>query len=97
MPLSLRRSFFKAGWRGFFRCPSCRGHLQIHGRLIPLLSALLVGIGFLTLDWSGMTDVNATTWWWDAFQIGSVLFVLFVMLGWLLQVDRRQPTRKFVP
>lgn len=97
IPLSLRRSFFKAGWRGFFRCPSCRGHLQIHGRVLPLATALLVAIGFLVLDWSGMTDVNFTTLWWDAFQIGSVLFVLFVMLGWLLRVDRRQPTRKFVP
>jgi hypothetical protein len=48
------------------------------------------------LDLSGTTDVNATTWWWDAFQIGSVLFVLFVMLGWLLRIDRRQPMRKFV-
>ena len=44
-----------------------------------------------------MTDVNFTTLWWDAFQVGSVLFVLFVMLGWLLHVDRRQPSRKFVP
>jgi len=49
------------------------------------------------LDWSGQTDVNFSTLWWDAFQIGSVLFVLFVMLGWLLRVDRRQPSRKFVP
>jgi hypothetical protein len=97
MPLSLRRSFFKAGWRGFFRCPSCRGHLQIHGRVLPIATALLVAIGFLVLDFSGMTDVNFGTLWWDAFQIASVLFVLFVMLGWLLHVDRRQPTRKFVP
>jgi len=96
MPLSLRRSFFKAGWRGFFRCPSCRGHLQIHGRVLPLATALLAALGFLALDGSGMTDVGFTTLWWDAFQIGSVLFVLFVMLGWLLRVDRRQPTRKFV-
>jgi hypothetical protein len=44
-----------------------------------------------------MTDVGFTTLWWDAFQIGSVLFVLFVMLGWRLRVERRQPTRKFVP
>lgn len=51
---------------------------------------------FLALDMSGMTDVNVKTLWWDAFQIGSVLFVLFVMLGWLLHVDRRQPTRRFV-
>lgn len=97
MPLSLRRSFLKAGWRGFFRCPSCRGHLQIHGRVLPLATALLVAIGFLVLDFSGRTDVNFTTLWWDAFQIASVLFVLFVMFGWLLRVDRRQPTRKFVP
>jgi hypothetical protein len=71
--------------------------LQIHGRILPLATALLVAIGFIALDMSGMTDVNATTLWWDAFQIGSVLFVLFVMLGWLLRVDRRQPMRRFVP
>jgi hypothetical protein len=70
--------------------------LQIHGRVLPIATALLVALGFLMLDWSGMTDVNFTTLWWDAFQIASVLFVLFVMLGWLLRVDRRQPTRKFV-
>jgi hypothetical protein len=50
----------------------------------------------MALDMSGKTDVNATTLWWDAFQIGSILFVLFMMLGWLLRVDRRQPTRRFV-
>ena len=96
MPLSLRRAFFKAGWRGFFRCPACRGHLQIHGRVIPISAAIVVAFCFLALDMSGMTDVNVKTLWWDAFQIGSVLFVLFVMLGWLLHVDRRQPTRRFV-
>jgi uncharacterized membrane protein len=71
--------------------------LQIHGRVVPLATALLVAFGFIALDMSGMTDVNAGTLWWDAFQISSVLFVLFVMLGWLLRVDRRQPLRKFVP
>lgn len=96
-PLNLRRAFFQAGWRGFFRCPACRGHLQIHGRVIPIAAAILVVFFFLTLDLSGRTDVNAKTLWWDAFQIGSVLFVLFVMLGWLLRIDRRQPMRKFVP
>ncbi|MHB1958562.1 MAG: hypothetical protein ACYCO5_05965 [Acidobacteriaceae bacterium] len=69
----------------------------MHGRVLPIATALLVAIGFLALDWSGLTDVNFTTLWWDAFQIGSVLFVLFVMLGWLLRVDRRQPSRRFVP
>ena len=68
----------------------------MHGRVIPISAAVLVAIGFLMLDFSGMTDVSATTWWWDAFQIGSVLFVLLVMLGWLLRIDRRQPSRKFV-
>jgi hypothetical protein len=97
MPLSLRRAFFRAGWRGFFRCPACRGHLQIHGRVIPLAAALMVALFFLALDLSGRTDVNLRTLWWDAFQLGSVLFVLFVMLGWLLRIDRRQPMRKFVP
>lgn len=97
IPLSLTRSFFDAGWRGFFRCPVCRGHLQIHGRVVPLSAALLVAIGFLVLDFSGMTDVSVTTLWWDAFQIGSVLFVLFLLLGWLLRIDRRQPGRTFVP
>jgi hypothetical protein len=95
-PLSVSRSFFQAGWRGFFRCPVCRGHLQIHGRLLPILAALLVAIGFMMLDMSGTTDVTATTLWWDAFQIGSVLFVLFLMLGWLLRIERRQPMRRFV-
>lgn len=97
MPLSLRRAFFRAGWRGFFRCPACRGHLQIHGRVIPIVSALVVALAFMVLDFSGLTDVNSKTWWWDAFQVGSVLFVLFMMLGWLLRIDRRQPTRRFVP
>ncbi len=97
MPLSLRRAFFRAGWRGFFRCPACRGHLQIHGRVIPIVTALVVALAFIVLDYSGLTDVNSKTWWWDAFQIGSVLFVLFMMLGWLLRIDRRQPMRKFVP
>ena len=80
-----------------FRCPSCRGHLQIHGRVFPIGTALLVAIGFLALDFSGKTDVNFGTLWWDAFQIGSVLFVLFVMLGWLLRVDRRQPAANSSP
>ncbi|MGC1781399.1 MAG: hypothetical protein WA708_02665 [Acidobacteriaceae bacterium] len=96
IPLSIRRSFFDAGWRGFFRCPACRGHLQIHGRVAPIAVALAVAIGFLVLDASGLTDVTSRTWWWDLFQIGSILFVLFVMLGWLLRVDRRQPMRRFV-
>ncbi|MGH9616382.1 MAG: hypothetical protein ACRD28_06530 [Acidobacteriaceae bacterium] len=65
--------------------------------MIPIAVAILVAIGFIALDMSGRTDVTATTLWWDAFQVGSVLFVLFVMLGWLLRIDRRQPTRKFVP
>ncbi len=95
-PLSLTRSFFSAGWRGFFRCPVCRGHLQIHGRVAPVATALLVAIGFAVLDFSGLTDVNASVWWWDLFQVGSVLFVLFMMLGWLLRIDRRQPGRSFV-
>lgn len=97
VPLSLRRSFFDAGLRGFFRCPVCRGHLQLHGRVIPLSAALLVAIGFLVLDFSGTIDVTFATLWWDAFQIGSILFVLFLLLGWLLEIDRRQPGRKFVP
>lgn len=97
VPLSLRRSFFHAGWRGFFRCPVCRGHLQLHGRVAPLATALLAAIGFIVLNFSGTIDVGFTTLWWDAFQIGCVLFVLFLMLGWLLNVDRRQPGRKFVP
>ncbi|MHB8391974.1 MAG: hypothetical protein ACYDBH_20755 [Acidobacteriaceae bacterium] len=97
MPLSLRRAFFRAGWRGFFRCPACRGHLQIHGRVIPIVTALVVALGFMALDYSGLTDVNSKTWWWDAFQAGSVLFVLFMMLGWLLRIYRRQPMRRFVP
>lgn len=95
-PLSLSRSFFSAGVRGFFRCPICRGHLQIHGRVIPVVAAVLVALGFLGLDMSGYADVTLTTWWWDAFQIFSVLFVLFLLLNWLLRVDRRQPMRKFV-
>lgn len=96
VPLSITRSFFQGGLRGFFRCPSCRGHLQIHGRVIPIASALLFAIGFIVLDLSGLTDVNFKTLWWDGFQIGSVLFALFMMLGWLLRIERRQPTRKFV-
>ncbi len=95
-PLSISRSFFQAGLRGFFRCPVCRGHLQIHGRILPTAAALLVALGFMVLDMSGMTDVNSRTLWWDAFQVGSVLFVLFLMLGWLLRIDRRQPSRRFV-
>lgn len=96
MPLSLRRAFFKGGIRGFFRCPVCRGHLQIHGRVVPLGTALAVAIGFLALDMSDLLDVNPDVWWWNAFQIGSVLFVLFMMLGWLLRIERRQPSRRFV-
>lgn len=95
-PLSVTRSFFEAGWRGFFRCPICRGHLQIHGRLLPILTAILVAIGFIALDLSGKATVDVRTWWWDLFQLGSVLFVLFVMFNWLLRIDRRQPLRKFV-
>ncbi|HET9088098.1 MAG TPA: hypothetical protein VFN53_11295 [Acidobacteriaceae bacterium] len=97
VPLSLRRSFFDAGWRGFFRCPICRGHLQLHGRVAPLITALLAIIAFIVLDLSGTIVVTFATLWWDAFQIGCVLFVLFLMLGWLLHIDRRQPGRKFVP
>ncbi|HWF66507.1 MAG TPA: hypothetical protein VN670_04345 [Acidobacteriaceae bacterium] len=92
----MRRAFFRAKLRGFFRCPVCRGHLQIHGRVIPIAAAIVVALGFLLLDLSGTTDVNSTTLWWDLFQVGSVMFVLFVLLGWLLRIDRRQPTRKFV-
>lgn len=96
IPLSLREAFFRAGWRGFFRCPACRGHLQLHGRVIPIAAALAVAVGFMALDLSGMTDVNSKTLWWDIFQAGSVLFVLFMLLGWLLHIDRRQPSRKFM-
>ncbi|MHB8302748.1 MAG: hypothetical protein ACYDC6_07940 [Acidobacteriaceae bacterium] len=70
--------------------------MQLHGRVLPLASALLVAIGFAVLDLSGTTDVGITTLWWDAFQLGSVLFVLFLMLGWRLRIDRRQPGRRFV-
>lgn len=97
IPLSLPRSFFHAGWRGFFRCPACRGHLQIHGRAYPIAAALLVVVGFIILNYSGMVDVNSSVWWWDAFELFCVLFVLFMMLGWLLRIERRQPSRKFVP
>lgn len=97
IPLSPSQAFFRAGWRGFFRCPACRGHLQIHGRVVPIVAALVVAIGFIVLDFSGLLDVDSTIWWWDAFQVASVLFVLFVMLGWLIHIDRRQPMRKFVP
>ena len=68
----------------------------MHGRVLPIATALLVAIGFLALDWSGLTDVNFTTLWWDAFQIFSVLFVLFLLFNWLTRIDRRQPMRKFV-
>ena len=95
-PLSASRAFFHAGLRGFFRCPVCRGHLQLHGRVLPVIAVVLVAIGFLVLDTSGTTDVGFSTWWWDLFQIGSVLFVFFVLVGWLLRVDRRQPSRKFI-
>ena len=95
-PLSITQAFFRARLRGFFRCPVCRGHLQIHGRVVPLTAAILVAFGFVVLDLSGTTDVSAATWWWDLFQIGSVSFVLFMLLGWLLRIDRRQPSRKFV-
>jgi len=61
-----------------------------------MATALLVALGFLALDFSDITDVNLTTLWWDAFQIGSVLFVLFMMLGWLLRIERRQPGRHFL-
>jgi hypothetical protein len=64
--------------------------------VLPIAAALVVAVGFLVLDLSGKTDVNSKTWWWDAFQVGSVLFVLFMLLGWLLHIDRRQPSRKFV-
>ncbi len=94
--LSISQAFFRGGLRGFFRCPVCRGHLQIHGRIIPIVAAILVIAGFMVLDMSGVTDVNSTTWWWDLFQIGCVLFVLFMLLGWLLRIERRQPTRRFV-
>lgn len=95
-PLSITQAFFRARWRGFFRCPTCRGHLQIHGRVIPITAAVLVAIGFLMLNLSGQIDISFTTWWWVAFQIGSVLFVLLMLLGWLLRIDRRQPSRRFV-
>lgn len=96
IPLSPARAFFDGGLRGFFRCPVCRGHLQIHGRVLPIAAAVLVALGFLQLDLGGALDVSSTTWWWDVFQLASVLFVLFVMLGWLLRIDRRQPGRKFL-
>jgi hypothetical protein len=70
--------------------------LQIHGRVLPLAAALVVIFGFLLLDLSGTADVNARTLWWDLFQVGSVLFVLFMLLSWTLRIDRRQPSRKFV-
>ena len=96
IPLSLTSAFFRSGWKGFFRCPACRGHLQLHGRLVAIAAACAVAIGFLLLDASGLTDVNFHTLWWDVFQAGSVLFVLLMMLGWQLRIDRRQPSRKFV-
>lgn len=95
-PLSMAQAFFHAGLRGFFRCPVCRGHLQIHGRVVPITAAILVAVGFIVLDLSGSIDVSPMTWWWDLFQIGSVSFVLFMLLGWLLRIDRRQPSRRFV-
>ena len=95
-PISVPTAFFHAGWRGFFRCPVCRGHLQIHGRTIPIATAVLVAIGFIIFDFSGMAYISTTAWWWLLFQVASVLFVLFMMLGWLLRIDRRQPMRKFV-
>lgn len=68
----------------------------MHGRVIPVVAAVLVALGFLGLDFSGYADVTLTTWWWDAFQLFSVLFVLFLLLNWLMRIDRRQPMRKFV-
>lgn len=94
-PQSRWTAFFRARLRGFYRCPQCRSYLQVSGRVIPIIAAAVVALGFVVLNWT--VDVYPdSAFTWMAFQVGTVLLVYFGVLAWLLRVDRRQPMRRFM-
>ncbi len=94
-PQSRRDAFFRAGLRGFYRCPHCNSYLQVSGRFTAAIVAGIVGLGFLLLNWL-VPIYPGNNFYWIVFQVVTVLLVYFGLLGWLLSVERRQPMRRFM-
>lgn len=94
-PQSRRDAFFRAGLRGFYRCPHCNSYLQVSGRVTPAIVAGIVGLGFLLLNWL-VPVYPGNNFYWILFQVVTVLLVYVGLLAWLLNVERRQPMRRFM-
>ncbi|MGC9292556.1 MAG: hypothetical protein ACP5EP_07490 [Acidobacteriaceae bacterium] len=95
-PQSRWGAFFRSGVRGFYRCPYCHSHLQVGGRMVSAAVAALVALGFVALNLTVPVYFDNKLYWL-AFQVFTVLLVYFGLLAWLMRVERRQPTRRFMP
>ena len=63
--------------------------------MIPTIVAILVALAFVALNLSvAIYSGNQISWF--LFQAVTVLLVYFGLLAWLLRVERRQPTRRFM-
>lgn len=89
-------AFFRAGARGFYRCPACHSYLQVGGRVISAAVAALVALAFWVLNLTVPLYFDNKLYW-IGFQVVTVLLVFFGLLARLLRVERRQPMRRFMP
>ena len=94
-PQSRWHAYFHAGLRGFYRCPSCKSYLQVSGRVTPAIIAAIVGLGFVLLN-ATVPVYPSSTLLWVAFQICTLVVIYLGLLGWMMNIERRQPTRRFM-
>jgi hypothetical protein len=94
-PQSRWSAYFRAGLRGFYRCPNCKSYLQVSGRVTPAIVAAVVGLGFVILNFT-VPVYPGSRFLWIAFQVFTVLVVYFGLLAWLMNIERRQPLRRFM-
>ncbi len=88
-------AYFRAGLRGFYRCPNCKSYLQVSGRVTPAIVAAIAGLGFLILNIT-VPVYTGSDFLWVAFQLGTLVIIYLGLLGWLMNIERRQPTRRFM-